>query len=146
MNKKKPDGSNWTPLFTTRVCSVHFVTGKHNSTRGHVDYVPSIFPDSSNSVPLIEEDKDIKCKKCDYKVTTSNLMALRIHSFSKHFICFECQLYFETKEETVEHMVSFHQLNVQQCEFCSYICLDPTWLDYHLSKKHPQAGKHLLKN
>ena len=144
MNKKKPDGSNWTPLFTTRVCSVHFVTGKHNPTRGHVDYVPSIFPDSPNSVPF-EENNEIKCKKCDYKVTTSNLTALRSHSFSKHFICFECQLDFETKEETVDHMVSFHQLNVQQCEFCSYACLDPTWLDYHLSKKHPQAGRCSLK-
>ena len=28
VNKKKTDGGNWTPHFTTRVCSVHFVTGK----------------------------------------------------------------------------------------------------------------------
>ena len=49
VNKKKADGigRNWTPLFTTRICSVHFVTGKHSPTRGHVDYVPSIFPDST---------------------------------------------------------------------------------------------------
>ena len=59
MNKKKADGSggSWAPLFTTRVCSVHFVTGKHNPTRGHVDYVPSIFPDSPNSELSFEEDK-----------------------------------------------------------------------------------------
>ena len=96
-------------------------------------------------MPLFEEEQEIKCKKSDYTVTTPNLTALRFHSFSKHLNCFECQLDFETKEETEEHMVSFHQLNVQQCEFCSYACLDPTWLDYHLSKKHPQAGQNLLK-
>ena len=49
VGKKKIDGSNWTPLFTSRVCSVHFVTGKHNPTRGHIDYVPTIFPGSQIS-------------------------------------------------------------------------------------------------
>ena len=93
--------------------------------------------DVANNNKIIElpsEEDKLRCKKCDYKVTTSNsLMALRFHSFSKHFSCIECKVDFETKEETVRHMVSFHHLNVQ-CEFCSYICLDPNWLDYHLLK------------
>ena len=70
MNKKRPDGSNWTPLFTTRVCSVHFVTGKHNPTRGHVDYVPSIFPDSPNSVPLICPVSNHQPKHCHFTYAT----------------------------------------------------------------------------
>jgi hypothetical protein len=92
--------------------------------------------DVANNNKMIElpsEEDKFKCKKCDYKITTSNLMALRFHSFSKHLICLECKLDFESKEETVEHMVSFHGINVQ-CEFCSYTCLDPNWLDYHLLK------------
>ena len=101
--------------------------------------------DVANNNKMIElpsEEDKFKCTKCDYKITTSNLMALRFHSFSKHLICIECKLEFESKEETVEHMVSIHHINVQ-CEFCSYTCLDPNWLDYHLLKKHPKAAKYL---
>ncbi|XP_011406505.1 PREDICTED: uncharacterized protein LOC100637682 [Amphimedon queenslandica] len=34
---------NWSPTEQTRVCSRHFVTGKHHNNPKHIDYVPSVF-------------------------------------------------------------------------------------------------------
>ena len=38
--------SNWEPKKWTKICSDHFVGGRHREERDHPDYKPSIFPNS----------------------------------------------------------------------------------------------------
>ncbi len=38
------DGKSWQPSKFSTICSVHFKSGMYSRTRGHPDYVPSIFP------------------------------------------------------------------------------------------------------
>ena len=49
MGRTKPDGSPWTPGYNARLCSKHFISGKHSKYPFHEDYAPSIFPTSTDS-------------------------------------------------------------------------------------------------
>ena len=42
LNKKNKDGSDWQPSKTNRICSLHFVSGKHSPTQGDIDYTPTL--------------------------------------------------------------------------------------------------------
>merc|ERR1719277_456079 len=49
MGRTNPDGSPWTPGCNARLCSKHFISGKHSKYPFHKDYAPSIFPTSTDS-------------------------------------------------------------------------------------------------
>ncbi len=46
VNRKNPDGSLWQPSKYSKICCEHFTGKKWSRTRGHPDFVPSIFPTS----------------------------------------------------------------------------------------------------
>ena len=46
VNRKKPNGSPWSPGPNARLCSEHFVSGKWSKDPENPDYEPSIFPTS----------------------------------------------------------------------------------------------------
>ena len=107
-----------------------------------MEVVEKSIPFPVASTPTEIKENQTKCQKCGFKAMNSNLIALQFHCFSKHLSCVECKLDFESKEETVDHMVSVHSIKVQ-CHLCSYSCLDPNWLDYHIAKKHAQTANDL---
>ncbi len=51
------DGKPWAPKEYTRICSAHFYSGNWSRTRGHPDYVPSIFP-THHIQPKSKQDED----------------------------------------------------------------------------------------
>ncbi len=44
VKRKNVDGTVWQPTKTSKICSEHFAGNQYSHTRGHPDYVPSIFP------------------------------------------------------------------------------------------------------
>ena len=42
LNKKNKDGTEWKPNPSDRICSKHFVSGKHSPTQNNIDYTPTI--------------------------------------------------------------------------------------------------------
>ena len=55
VNRKKLNGSPWSPGSNARLCSEHFVSGKWSKDPGNPDYEPSIFP-TSHVRPSSERD------------------------------------------------------------------------------------------
>jgi hypothetical protein len=60
INRVNEDGTNWIPKVYTRVCSLHFVTGKPSPTQNHPDYSPSIFPTSHKT-----KRSQLDCKRLE---------------------------------------------------------------------------------
>ena len=52
LNKKNKDGTDWQPSKTnsSRICSLHFVSGKHSPTRGDIDYTPTLGMDMNQKI------------------------------------------------------------------------------------------------
>ncbi len=44
VNRKNKDNSLWQPSKHSKICSEHFLGKEWSRTRGHPDYVPSVFP------------------------------------------------------------------------------------------------------
>lgn len=44
LDRRNPDGSLYEPSPSTRICALHFVSGKKSLTRYDVNYAPTIFP------------------------------------------------------------------------------------------------------
>ena len=49
------EGKPWIPKYYSKICSEHFVSGEWSRTRGHPDYLPTLFP-ASHIRPSSEVD------------------------------------------------------------------------------------------
>ena len=46
VKRRNPDGSAWKESLNTRICSMHFISGRFSWNKCDPDYVPSVFPTS----------------------------------------------------------------------------------------------------
>ncbi len=55
VKRENPDGSAWLPTESSRVCSVHFVSGNHSQCQDNPDYKPTIFSTGHTTAKKVED-------------------------------------------------------------------------------------------
>ena len=57
LNKKNPDGTPWTPNTNSRICSLHFVSGKPSPDSSNCSYAPTLYL-NNDTLNFTSEDND----------------------------------------------------------------------------------------